>query len=262
MVTAAEASAQDERALPDRAGALPPYAAELRRGFLAMVPLWLGVVPFGVTFGVVAQQAGFGAIETQLGSMLIFAGSAQMAMVSLYDDGAAFIAIVLTTLVLNLRHVLYGLSLRRELPTRRVAAAAAGPGLLPDRRVLRNRRRRRADEPAARTPARRADAFLFGASISLLPRLALATLAGVTLGGVLPDAEEIGLELVFPLSFLALLLPLAADLARRSPSRSWPPRSSCCSVRLRRRRRRPRRHPRRGGARCGARRSCRRRDEG
>ena len=88
-----------------------PWRTEWRRGFAAMVPLWLGAAPFGLTYGVVAQQAGFGAIETQLSSMLIYAGAAQIAMISLFDDGAAFVAIVLTTLILNLRHVLYGLSL-------------------------------------------------------------------------------------------------------------------------------------------------------
>lgn len=169
-----------------------------------MMPLWLGVVPFGTTYGVLAQQAGFGAIETQLSSMLIFAGAAQMAMISLFDDGVAFVAIALTTLILNLRHVLYGLSLSRELgdgpvrPRRPLLATvltdesygmAVADGLRGDR-------------------GRRADAYLFGASLSLYTPFSLATLAGISLGGILPDAEELGLELVFPLSFVVLLLPL------------------------------------------------------
>ena len=45
----------------------PGYGAEWRRGFLAIVPLWTGVVPFGATFGVIARQAGFGPLEAQLG---------------------------------------------------------------------------------------------------------------------------------------------------------------------------------------------------
>ncbi len=184
--------------------ALPPWRAEWRRGFLAMLPLWLGAVPFGVTYGVLAQQAGFGAIETQLSSMLIYAGAAQMAMISLFDDGAAFVAIVLTTLVLNLRHVLYGLSLSRELgggavrPRRSVLATvltdeAYGVTIADGRRGERGRR---------------TDAFLFGASCSLYAPFGLATLLGISLGGVLPDADTLGLELVFPLSFVVLLLPL------------------------------------------------------
>lgn len=181
-----------------------PWRTELRRGYAAMFPLWLGVAPFGVTYGVLAQQAGFGAIETQLSSMLIYAGAAQMAMISLFDDDAAFIAIILTTFVLNLRHILYGLSLSRELglgdirPRRPVLAAV----LTDESYGIAVADSQKGD------PDRRADAFLFGASISLYTPFALSTLTGIALGGVLPDAEKLGLELVFPLSFAVLLLPL------------------------------------------------------
>jgi predicted branched-subunit amino acid permease len=61
---------------------------------------------------------------------------------------------------------------------------------------------------AAGSVPRRPDAFLFGASLSLYAVFVVATLAGVTLGAFLPDAEVLGLDMVFPLSFLALLLPL------------------------------------------------------
>jgi hypothetical protein len=59
----------------ERVAELPPYAAEWRRGFLAMIPLWTGVVPFGVAFGVIARQAGFGVIDAALASLLVFATS-------------------------------------------------------------------------------------------------------------------------------------------------------------------------------------------
>jgi 4-azaleucine resistance transporter AzlC len=188
----------------------PSYAAEWRRGLLAMVPLWAGVVPFGASFGVIAREAGFGPLEAQLASVLVFAGSAQMAMVALYDEHAAPVAIVLTALVLNLRHVLYGLSLRRVLP-----AGTTHPPLrllaffLTDESfgIAVNDARSRVDD-SARHRMRRPDAFLCGASLSLYAVFVVATLAGVTLGAVLPDAESLGLEMVFPLSFLALLLPL------------------------------------------------------
>ena len=61
---------------------------ELRRGFLAVVPLWPGVVPFAVAYAVLARASGYSAIETQLMSLLVFAGSAQLAMVTLYAGGA------------------------------------------------------------------------------------------------------------------------------------------------------------------------------
>ena len=56
----------------------PAASTEIRRGFLAMVPLWAGVSPFAMTFGILARTAGFTALETQALSMLVFAGSAQI----------------------------------------------------------------------------------------------------------------------------------------------------------------------------------------
>src|SRR5215207_5273278 len=86
---------------------------EIRRGFLAMIPLWAGVVPFALAFAILARTAGFSVLETLALSGLVFAGSAQVAIVLLFAGGAGAGAIVATTLALNLRHVLYGLSLRR-----------------------------------------------------------------------------------------------------------------------------------------------------
>lgn len=89
-------------------------ARELRRGVLAVIPLWAGVAPFAVTFALLARTAGLSIIETQLLSLTVFAGAAQVALVTLLATGANGIAIVLTVLALNLRHVLYGLSLSKQ----------------------------------------------------------------------------------------------------------------------------------------------------
>lgn len=88
----------------------------LRRGFLAMIPLWMGVVPFAVAFAILAREEGFTGLETQAMSMLIFAGSVQLAVVTLAASGASAVVIALTAALLNVRYVLYGLSLNVYLP--------------------------------------------------------------------------------------------------------------------------------------------------
>ena len=47
-----------------------------RRGFWALAPLWLGVVPFGLAFAVTARAAGLSLLETQALSVFVFAGAA------------------------------------------------------------------------------------------------------------------------------------------------------------------------------------------
>jgi len=166
------------------------------RGFAAMVPLWVGVVPFGLAYAVTARGAGLSVVETQALSVLVFAGSAQVSAVGLFGRGAAGLEIVLTTFLLNVRHVLYGLSLGRTVPLDRRRRPVAAYFLT--------------DEAFGVVAAGRESSFgfLLGAELSLFVTWNLATLAGALLGGAIPDPERIGVDVVFPLAFLALLVPL------------------------------------------------------
>jgi 4-azaleucine resistance transporter AzlC len=167
-----------------------------RSGFRAMAPLWLGVVPFGVAYAVLARGAGLSLVETQALSLLVFAGSSQVSAVGLFGRGSGGLEIVFTTLLLNVRHVLYGLSLGRSVPLTRRERLATAFFLT--------------DEAYGVSVARGARTFPFvlGAELSLYLTWNLATLAGALLGGVIPDPEKLGVDFVFPLAFLALLIPL------------------------------------------------------
>jgi 4-azaleucine resistance transporter AzlC len=173
---------------------------ELRRGFLAVVPLWPGVVPFAVAYAVLARASGYSAIETQLMSLLVFAGSAQLAMVTLYAGGAAAITIVLTALILNLRHILYGLSADRQLERDEQPRRSIVAFFLTDETYGITTREWQAGRGSA--------AFMLGTGLGLYVAFAVATLAGILFGSLIPNIEESGIDFIFPLSFLALLVPL------------------------------------------------------
>jgi 4-azaleucine resistance transporter AzlC len=170
--------------------------AAFARGFSILVPLWLGVIPFGLAYAVTARGAGLSLLETQALSALVFAGSAQLSAVGLFAAGAAGVEIVLTTLLLNVRHVLYGLSLGRELRLTRHERPVAAFFFT--------------DEAFGVVAAARERSFpfLLGAELSLFAVWNLATLAGFLLGAAIPDPEQLGVDLIFPLAFLALLVPL------------------------------------------------------
>jgi 4-azaleucine resistance transporter AzlC len=196
MIASARTTRRPGSAIDERRA----FRDQFRRGFVAVMPLWPGVVPFGAAFAILARTSGYSAVETQLMSMLVYAGSAQLAMATLYAGGAGAIAIGLTVLVFNLRHVLYGLSADRQM----------GRDARPRRPILAFFLTDESYGVATREwlAGRGSAAFLFGTGISLYTVYNLATLAGVLFGSLVPDVERSGIAFIFPLSFMALLVPL------------------------------------------------------
>ena len=81
-------------------------SAILSEGLSAGWPICLGYLPIGTAFGVLAQKAGLTPLQIGLMSIMVFAGSAQFIAVSMLAVGASAPAIIATTFVVNLRHVL------------------------------------------------------------------------------------------------------------------------------------------------------------
>jgi 4-azaleucine resistance transporter AzlC len=167
-----------------------------RHGFRAMVPLLLGVAPFGFAYAVLARNAGLSLVETQALSVLVFAGSAQVSAVGLLGRGVGGLEVVLTTFLLNVRHVLYGMSLGRVVPMTRRERVVGAYFLT--------------DEAYGVSVAHRARSFPFvlGAEVSLFLVWNAATFGGAVAGGAIPDPERLGVDFVFPVAFVAILVPL------------------------------------------------------
>jgi 4-azaleucine resistance transporter AzlC len=97
--------------VPSSPGEGPGLARVFEQGAQAAWPICIGYFPIGLALGVLAQKAGLGPLEIGLMSLLVFAGSAQFIAVSMLTSGATVMSIVVTTLLVNLRHVLMSSSL-------------------------------------------------------------------------------------------------------------------------------------------------------
>ena len=82
------------------------------------LPVAMGYIPLGAVFGFLFVQAGASTWLAILSSVVIYAGAAQYMMIPMLVAGASFPSIALATLVINLRHVFYGLSLLQRFPPR------------------------------------------------------------------------------------------------------------------------------------------------
>ena len=87
------------------------YAPVLPRAFKASVPVLLGYVTIGFGFGLLAVNKGYPVWLALFMSVFVFAGAAQYIGISLFAAGASITEIILVTLVANIRHAAYGLSL-------------------------------------------------------------------------------------------------------------------------------------------------------
>ncbi|HKV58515.1 MAG TPA: AzlC family ABC transporter permease, partial [Ktedonobacteraceae bacterium] len=95
--------------------------SEFLTGIKDMLPILLGVLPFGLIYGVSARSAGLPVIAAQAMSVIVFAGSAQFVTVQLISAGVPFSIIIVTACLLNLRHALYSASVApyvKRLPRR------------------------------------------------------------------------------------------------------------------------------------------------
>ena len=92
---------------------MPPFMKNqaLRTAFLDTLPVMTGYVFLGFGFGILLQQNGYGPLWALAMSLFIYAGSMQFVAVSLLSSGAGLLTTALTTLVVNARHLFYGISM-------------------------------------------------------------------------------------------------------------------------------------------------------
>lgn len=177
--------------------------AARRRLLLDTLGIAVSVAAFGLVFGLAARNAGFSPVEAMAFSVIVFAGASQFAAAGYIAAGLPWAPIVVLTFFLNARHVLYSASLAprfREIPFPRRAAMSH---VLTDEAFALSathfHRVGRVDVPG----------YWIAAVLGVFVPWNLATVAGVLLGGAIPDPSRLGLDIVFPAAMAGLAVGLA-----------------------------------------------------
>ena len=74
------------------------------------IPILVGFFPVGIAYGVLMSNLGYNFIWSALSSLFIYAGSLQMLMVSFLMNNVPLLTVAITSLLLNSRHIFYGIS--------------------------------------------------------------------------------------------------------------------------------------------------------
>jgi predicted branched-subunit amino acid permease len=166
-------------------------------GFRALMPFWLGAVPFAITYVVAARKVGLSPIEIQALSLLVFSAAVQISLVGLLSAGASLWAILFAAVTLTVQNILYGFSLRQKFPLsflkRLVAAFFLTDGAF-------------ALTVAAGESA--SFAYLLGAELSMFFIWNAGTFAGLLLNQLIVDPASFGFTFAVPLVFLVLIVPM------------------------------------------------------
>jgi 4-azaleucine resistance transporter AzlC len=170
------------------------------RGARLILPIALGVATYGLVFGVLAQQAKLSILEVLLMSSLVYAGSAQLVVLSLWIYPLPIGIIVLTTLIVNARNLLMGVAISPWFKQLSSFKAYTTLFFLSDENwALTMSQFSQGDHNAA---------LLLGSGLVLLVTWVSSTVAGRMLGNIIHDPAQWGLDFAFTAVFLALLVPL------------------------------------------------------
>jgi 4-azaleucine resistance transporter AzlC len=175
---------------------------QFRLGLFKTLPLALGAVPFGIAYGVVAIQAGLTVPETMLMSLVVFAGASQFMAVVMIQAGAGVPLIIASTLLVNLRHLMMGLSISPYLSEatpwwQRLVAFA-----MTDESYVTSVAHYRDQDSEQGNPY-----FMLGSGGAIYIAWAAASLLGALLGSSISDPLKWGLDFAMPATFLTMLLP-------------------------------------------------------
>ena len=196
----------------------PSPRAEFAAGAKAEVPVLFGVLPFGLIYGALALQAGIPPGAALAMSSIVLAGSAQFVGTQLFAAGAPGALIILTTFIVNLRHMLYSASVAPYLSRLGLRWKLLLAYLLTDEAyamAITHYQGQGTREPGNQgTRDDRQDQrhwFFLGAGATLWTTWQVSTAIGLYVGARIPASWN--LEFALPLTFVALVVPAVTDRA-------------------------------------------------
>ena len=183
---------------------------EFAAGIKAELPLLVGVIPFGMIYGVLALAAGIPPGAAQAMSAVVFAGSSQFIATQLFGVGAPAMVIFTTAVVVNLRHALYSASIAPYLRCLKPYWKVALAYLLTDEAyaVSNSHFQQTEGEVDCRRPDQR-HWYLLGAGLALWSTWQVSTAVGIFLGAQVPASWS--LDFTLALTFIAILVPALQD---------------------------------------------------
>jgi Predicted branched-chain amino acid permease (azaleucine resistance) len=174
--------------------------SEFLAGIKGTLPILMGVLPFGLIYGVSARSNGLSVSLAQVMSSIVFAGSAQFVTVQLIGAGLPLGIILLTACIINLRHALYSASIAPYVRRLNTGWKLLLAYVLTDEvyAVAITHYQQKGENPYKHW-------YFLGTGLTLWSSWQISTAIGVLLGAHIPASWS--LDFALPLTFMALVIP-------------------------------------------------------
>jgi 4-azaleucine resistance transporter AzlC len=178
----------------------PRRDREWRAALVDIVPAVVAGMPFAALCGALAVAKGLSPAEVGLMSLVVFAGGAQFAAIEMWSVPVPVVALVVSTLLINARHVLMGASLRPKLGLLSPWQRLLGCFTLADETWALAERRATIRTLSA--------TYVLVMGIALWVNWVVWSFAGALLGPVLGDPRRLGADFAFTAIFIGLIVSL------------------------------------------------------
>ncbi len=163
-------------------------------GARASLPFALATLVLGISFGVLARSLGWGTLAPIVFSIIAFSGSAQFAVASVLGSGGGVVPAFIAAVLLNARFGPMGIAVAPYLKGGPLRRALEGQAVIDASWALASRGGGRFDRE-----------FMIGATVPQGAAWIVGTAVGVVSGDFIGDPQRLGLDVIFPAFFLALL---------------------------------------------------------
>ncbi len=163
-------------------------------GARASLPFALATLVLGISFGVLARSLGWGIVAPIVFSVIAFSGSAQFAVAAVLGAGGGAVAAIVAAVLLNARFGPMGVAVAPYLKGGLLRRALEGQAVVDASWALASRGGGRFDRE-----------FMIGATVPQGAAWIVGTAVGAVSEDFIGNPERLGLDVIFPAFFLALL---------------------------------------------------------
>lgn len=179
-----------------------PYISAM----IAIFPLSLSVVPWGILCGTLGIQAGLSPWQSQLMSLVVFAGSAQLAGLAIFSSGAGWLSLINSTTMVSVRHLLYSATFKEYILPLSFWKRAVFAFLLTDEMFV-------VSEAHIKKTGEFNYMYAVVAGLTFYIFWNISTFIGIYSASYFRNIDELGFDFAIVATFIAMVVPMLKSKA-------------------------------------------------